>query len=167
MRSTGEVMGIDADFHAAFIKAQIGAFNSPPSGGRVFVSVRDADKWSIVPICRKLKSLGFEIFSTRGTARYLAENGVSATRINKVKEGQPHIVDALINGQIDMVINTTVGGSAVQDSRSIRRETLNRGVPYFTTLAAASAAVGAMFESQKTTPQVRSLQEFHADVSAN
>jgi carbamoyl-phosphate synthase large subunit len=167
MRSTGEVMGIDKDFNAAFIKAQIGAFNSPPESGRVFVSVRDVDKWSIVPIARKLKSLGFDLVSTRGTARYLIENGVTATPINKVKEGQPHIVDAIINGEIDMVINTTVGGHAIQDSRSIRRETLNRGVPYFTTLAGAAAAVGALYESQTATRSVRSIQEFHADVAAD
>ncbi len=167
MRSTGEVMGIDKDFNAAFIKAQIGGFNSPPESGRVFVSVRDIDKWSIVPIARKLKSLGFDVVSTRGTARYLIENGVTATPINKVKEGQPHIVDAIINGEIDMVINTTVGGPAIQDSRSIRRETLNRGVPYFTTLAGAAAAVGALFESQTATRGVRSIQEFHADVAAD
>lgn len=166
MRSTGEVMGIDVDFNAAFIKAQIGAFNTPPKAGRVFVSVRDADKWSAVPVCRKLIALGFTIVSTRGTARYLGENGIAATPINKVKEGQPHILDAIINGEIAMVINTTVGTQAIQDSRSIRRETLNRGVSYFTTLAGAAAAVGALYESQTATPSVRSIQEFHADLAS-
>lgn len=162
MRSTGEVMGIDDDFFHAFMKAQIAASNEPATKGRVFVSVRDKDKWSTVPIVRMLIELGFEVVSTRGTAHYLEENGLKARTINKVKEGQPHIVDAIINGEISMVINTTVGTSAVQDSRSIRRETLNRGIPYFTTLSGARATIQALHESQTSAPRVKSLQEFHA-----
>lgn len=165
MRSTGEVMGIDDDFFHAFMKAQIGASNEPAESGQVFISVRDKDKWSVVPVARTLVELGFELVSTKGTARYLKENGLDARVVNKVKEGQPHIVDDIINGEIAMVINTTVGTSAVADSRSIRRETLNRAIPYFTTLAGARAAIQAMAESKTSAPGVKSLQEFHALLS--
>ncbi len=161
MRSTGEVMGIDADFHIAFIKAQIGASNPPPKPGKVFLSVRNPDKWSCVPIAKKLIELGFTIVSTRGTSRYLAENGLSVEPINKVKEGQPHIVDAIINNEIAMVINTTIGAQSIKDSRSIRRETVNRGIPYFTTLSGAAAAINAMHAVRERQPGVLSLQKHH------
>ena len=160
MRSTGEVMGIDEDFHMAFVKAQIGASNVPPTEGTVFVSVRDRDKWAAVPIVKNLVALGFEIVATRGTAGYLAQNGLAVRSINKVKEGQPHIVDALINGEIAMVINTTVGSHAIRDSRSIRRQALNHSIPYFTTVAAAAATVNAMLRSQHTKHSVKPLQDY-------
>jgi carbamoyl-phosphate synthase large subunit len=161
MRSTGEVMGIDPDFSAAFVKAQIAAFNPPPEAGQVFVSVRNADKWSTVPIAKKLVKLGFSLVATRGTAAYLRNNGLEVRTVNKVAEGQPHIVDEIINGDISMVINTTVGRQSVRDSRSIRRETLNRGVPYHTTLSGAAATVDSMFDSAKKEKRVQSLQEYH------
>ena len=162
MKSTGEVMGIDSDFDLAFVKAQIAASSAPPRGGKVFISVKDSDKWSVVPVAKKLAGLGFELISTRGTAKYLAENGLRVTPINKVKEGQPHIVDALINGEIAMVINTTIGTQSIRDSRSIRRQTLNLGIPYYTTVSAAAATVDAIVESQRRTPGVRSLQSYHS-----
>ncbi len=160
MKSTGEVMGIDADFDMAFVKAQIGAFNMPPTGGAAFISVRDRDKWAVVPVAKHLVTLGFEIVATRGTAHYLRENGVTVRAINKVKEGQPHIVDALINGEITMVINTTVGGQAIKDSRSIRRQALNHGISYYTTVSAAAATVNAMVRIQRVEPTVRPLQDY-------
>jgi carbamoyl-phosphate synthase large subunit len=165
MRSTGEVMGVDLDFDVAFVKSQIAAFNEPPKEGRVFVSVKDADKWALVPVAKKLSQLGFELVATRGTARYLRDNGLTVTPINKVKEGQPHIVDALINDEIDMVINTTIGAQSIRDSRSIRRQTLNNGIPYFTTVSAAAACVSAMLASQRTEPGVRPIQAYHADIA--
>jgi len=164
MRSTGEVMGIDDDFNNAFIKAQIAAFNEPATGGTVFLSVRNSDKWASVPVARTLKKLGFDIVSTRGTAKYLAENGIDVSPINKVKEGQPHIVDAIINGEISTVINTTIGAQSIRDSRSIRRETVNRGIPYFTTLSAAAATFSALLEAQEREAGVKSIQEYHAAV---
>ena len=160
MRSTGEVMGIDHDFDLAFVKAQIAASSRPPREGTVFVSVRDRDKWSLVPVAKRLRNLGFSLVATRGTARYLRQNDVEVQSINKVKEGQPHIVDAIINGEIAMVINTTVGTQSVKDSRSIRRHTLQQGIPYYTTVSAADATVRAMARSQSVEPTVTTLQEF-------
>ncbi len=165
MRSTGEAMGIDRDFNIAFLKAQIASNNAPPASGKVFISVKDNDKWAVVPIARTLQELGLEIVSTRGTAEYLRQNGVEVLQINKVKEGQPHIVDLIINADIAMVVNTTIGTQAIQDSRSIRRATLNLGVPYFTTIAAARAAVAAMRDvAHGTHVGVRSIQEFHQEL---
>ncbi|MBA2661824.1 MAG: carbamoyl-phosphate synthase large subunit [Bradymonadaceae bacterium] len=166
MRSTGEAMGIDQGFNIAFLKAQIASKNEPPREGTVFISVKDSDKWAVVPVVRGLKELGFEIVSTRGTADYLRQNGLEVRSVNKVKEGQPHIVDLIINAEVSMVINTTIGGHAVRDSRSIRRATLQLGIPYFTTLAAAKAAVGAMREVAESQPGVRSLQEYHHSLDA-
>ncbi|MGM0558634.1 MAG: carbamoyl-phosphate synthase large subunit [Myxococcota bacterium] len=164
MKSTGEVMGIDPDFNLAYLKAEIAASNRPPDTGTVFVSVRDEDKWGTVPVAKTLAELGFDIIATRGTRDYLAQHGLEVGLINKVKEGQPHIVDALINGDVDMVINTTAGANSIQDSRSIRRTTLNQGIPYFTRLSAAKAAVNAMRELQTTQPMVKSLQEYHSEL---
>jgi carbamoyl-phosphate synthase large subunit len=164
MRSTGEVMGIDADFNLAYLKAQIAGFNAPPESGRVFISVRDADKWACVPIAKKLEDLGFTLVATRGTARYLRQNGLTVEQVNKVKEGQPHIADAIINGEIAMVINTTTGAQAIADSRSIRRATVNQGVPYCTQLSAAAATVDAMVEVATHRPSVKSLQDHHREL---
>ena len=164
MRSTGEVMGIDSSFERAFVKSQEGAKNSLPRSGRVFISVRDRDKPRIEETCRKLVDLGFELLCTRGTQAHLAERGIPATPINKVKEGRPHIVDALINDEVAMVVNTTEGLQAVEDSKSIRRVTLTSGVPYFTTLASAIAAVGAMADrARDPSISVAPLQSYHPE----
>ncbi len=164
MRSTGEVMGIDADYFSAFIKAQYGASNQGSSAGTAFISVRNADKWAVVPIAKGLASIGFNLVATRGTAAYLKQNDIDVVAINKVKEGQPHIVDAIINGNITFVVNTTVGAQSIADSRSIRRETLTRRVPYYTTIAGANAAMRAMAEMDGNNFEVRSIQSFHGDV---
>ncbi len=165
MRSTGEVMGIDPDFNLAYLKAEIGASNEPPTEGTVFVSVKGADKWATVPIAKKLAALGFDLVATRGTAEYLGQNGLEVRMINKVKEGQPHIVDAVINGEIDMVINTTIGAEAIRDSRSIRRAAVNESIPYYTQLSAARAAADAMTEVARTKPSVKSLQDYHRELN--
>jgi carbamoyl-phosphate synthase large subunit len=162
MLSTGEVMGIDVSFELAFLKSQIAANNAPAESGAVFVSVRDEDKWSIIPIAKQLIELGFEVVSTRGTARLLQAHGVEARVVNKVKEGQPHIGDEVLNGQIAMMINTTSSRAAIEDSRAIRRATLERGVPYFTTLAAATAAVSALVAKRDGTMTLRPIQALHA-----
>ncbi|RAL23547.1 carbamoyl phosphate synthase large subunit [Lujinxingia litoralis] len=167
MRSTGEGMGIDPSYEMAFYKAQVGAGNAPPTTGTVFISVKDDDKWASVPIARGLSELGFHLVATRGTADYLRQNGLDVRPINKVREGQPHIVDAMINGEVDMVINTTVSGQAVQDSRTIRRAALQLGMTYFTTLAAARGAVGALGALARTQPTVHSIQELHATATAS
>jgi len=164
MRSTGEVMGIAPDFYAAFFKAQAAAGNALPRSGerlRAFVSVKDADKPRMAEICRQLVALGFEVLATHGTARYLAARGLPATPVLKVKEGRPSIVDRIKDGDVHLVFNTTLGKRAVSDSYSIRRETLMKGVPYFTTVTGAGAAVGAIERARTGHAEARSLQEYH------
>ena len=163
MRSTGEVMGIDKTFEHAFLKSQVAASNALPTEGTVFVSMRDHDKPLVLDGCRLLIDIGFDLVATRGTAIFLEEAGIPVTRINKVKEGRPHVVDALINGDICMVWNTTSGHRSIEDSKSIRRATLNYGVPYFTTLAGALAAASAMDAARKgSILNVAPLQDYHS-----
>jgi carbamoyl-phosphate synthase large subunit len=165
MKSTGEVMGIAADFYSAFWKAQAAAGNTLPRDGeklRAFVSVKDADKAGAAEVCRRLVDLGFEVIATRGTAAYLADRGLPATPVLKVKEGRPSCVDRIKDGDVHLVFNTTAGKREIADSYSIRRETLMKGVPYFTTLTGARAAVGAIEAAKAGRPEARSLQEYHA-----
>jgi carbamoyl-phosphate synthase large subunit len=164
MRSTGEVMGIATDFYGAFWKAQAAAGNTLPRGGRglrAFVSVKDADKPGAAEICRRLVDLGFEVLATGGTAAYLASRGLPATPVRKVKEGRPHVVDRIKDGEVHLVFNTTAGKREIADSYSIRRETLMKGVPYFTTVTGARAAVGAIEAARAGRLEARSLQEYH------
>ncbi|MDT8856807.1 carbamoyl-phosphate synthase large subunit [Paracoccaceae bacterium Fryx2] len=145
MRSTGEVMGWDRTFALAFLKAQMGAGTILPESGRVFLSVKDADKTAaLATATRDLTAMGFEIIATRGTATWLDSLGIAATRVNKVYEGRPNIVDMLKNDEIALVLNTTEGSQAVSDSRDIRAVALYDKIPYFTTAAASIAAVEAM-----------------------
>jgi carbamoyl-phosphate synthase large subunit len=160
MRSTGEVMGIDGSFAAAFGKSQLGAGTRLPTRGCVFLSVQDSDKAGAVAVAQGLVDLGFEILATLGTHRLLREHGIAVERINKVREGHPHCVDRILDGGIHLVINTTSGAAAIKDSFAIRRNALLRGVPYYTTLSAASAAVGAIAELRAGKMTVRSLQEY-------
>ncbi len=164
MKSTGEVMGIDRDFGRAYAKAEAAVDNLLPISGKVFISVKDHDKDAVAPIARRLSDLGFRLTATGGTASYLGEKGMAVEKIKKVKEGRPHIVDFLKNGEIDMVINT-VGDKASQiDSYSIRQTILQNNTPYFTTIAGARAAVcgiEALCEEGGLT--VKSLQEYHQE----
>ncbi|MBC7157823.1 MAG: carbamoyl phosphate synthase large subunit, partial [Rhodobacteraceae bacterium] len=145
MRSTGEVMGWDRTFPLAFLKAQMGAGVVLPEGGRVFVSIRDADKTpAMAEAARGLAAMGFEIVATRGTAAFLTAEGVACTAVNKVYEGRPNIVDRLKSDEIALVMNTTEGAQAVADSRDIRTVALHDRIPYYTTAAGAIAAVAAM-----------------------
>ncbi|WP_336487114.1 carbamoyl-phosphate synthase large subunit [Methylobacterium nigriterrae] len=162
MRSTGEVIGLDGGFGVAFAKSQLGAGSPMPRTGTVFVSVRDADKARILPAIRLLKDLGFTILATGGTQRFLVENGVPTERINKVLEGRPHVVDAIKNGDIQLVLNTTEGAGALSDSRSLRRAALLHKVPYYTTLAGAMAAAEGIKAYLEGDLQVRALQEYFA-----
>ncbi|NPA15848.1 MAG: carbamoyl-phosphate synthase large subunit [Deferribacteres bacterium] len=164
MKSTGEVMGIDRTFPIAYYKAQEAAGNRLPLKGCVFVSVKDEDKPAIVEVVAKLKELGFRVVSTRGTAEFLKRHGLEVDVVNKVHEGRPHIVDLMKNGEIDMVINTTYGGKARKDSYVIRRTALNYGIPYFTTVAGALAAVKGIEARIKGEITVRSIQEYHREV---
>ncbi|MEM9740167.1 MAG: carbamoyl-phosphate synthase large subunit, partial [Pseudomonadota bacterium] len=158
MRSTGEVMGWDDDFGTAFLKSQTAAGVELPHEGCVFVSVKDADKPSLVGPVSSLISMGFDVVATRGTASYLREKGLEVFPINKVIEGQPHIVDAMINGDIQLVFNTTQGIQSLKDSKSIRRTALTRSIPYFTTLAASIASVSAIEALRTRKLDVQSLQ---------
>ena len=158
MRSTGEVMGWDDDFGMAFLKSQLGAGVHLPDSGTVFVSLRDTDKQGIVPAIRKLTNLGFSIVATSGTAAFLEDQGLAVTRINKVLEGQPHILDAMINGHVQLVFNTTEGAASLADSASIRRTAVNRKIPYFTTLASSIASVQAIESMKDREISVRALQ---------
>ncbi|MEZ5946563.1 MAG: carbamoyl-phosphate synthase large subunit [Hyphomonas sp.] len=158
MRSTGEVMGWDDDFGMAFLKSQLGGGVVLPSEGAVFISVRDADKMPAVEAAKKLVEMGFTLVATSGTASFLASQGLPVRSINKVNEGQPHIVDAMINGDIQLVFNTTEGAQSLADSSSIRRTAVNRKIPYFTTLAASIASVKALESMKSREISVRALQ---------
>jgi len=157
MKSTGEVMGIDTSFEIAFAKSQIGGGTNLPRGGTVFVSVRDADKPRILPAVRLL---AFKTIATSGTQRYLAEQGVAAAKINKVLEGRPHIVDAIKNGGVQLVFNTTEGHAALADSRSLRNAALLHKVPYYTTLSGAVAAAQGIKAYLGGDLEVRTLQSY-------
>ena len=164
MKSTGEVMGIASDFYSAFWKAQAAAGNMLPVRGerlRAFVSVRDADKPGAAEICRRLLALGFEVLATRGTALFFNERGLASTLVLKVNEGSPSIVDRIKQDEVHLVFNTTAGKQAISDSYSIRRETLMKGIPYFTTLTGARAAVGAIEAAKDRRAGPCSLQEYH------
>jgi carbamoyl-phosphate synthase large subunit len=164
MKSTGEVMGIAGDFASAFWKAQAAAGNALPRGGaksRAFVSVRDADKPTAAAVARRLVALGFEVLATAGTAAYLAREGIAATQVRKVKEGRPSIVDRIIDGDVTFVVNTTAGKREIADSYSIRRETLMKQIPYFTTMTGALAGVAAMEAARAGRLEARALQEYH------
>lgn len=158
MRSTGEVMGWDDDFGTAFLKSQIAAGVTLPTEGTVFVSLKEADKAGVVKAAKKLLELGFDLVATSGTATFLADHDIPARTVRKVIEGQPHIVDDMINGKIDLVFNTTEGMQSRIDSKSMRRTALVRNIPYFTTLSASLAAVEAIKTMQDRTLTVRSLQ---------
>jgi carbamoyl-phosphate synthase large subunit len=161
MKSTGEVMGLDEKFDFAFAKACIAGGMALPETGKVFISVADSDKPAVVGLARRLTDCGFQILATSGTAKYIEDAGVQVERINKVAEGRPHIADALVNGEVALVFNTTVGKQSIIDSFSIRRQALMSRVPYFTTVAAASAAVGAV-EALKTGDLIPlALQDCH------
>ncbi|WP_439103299.1 carbamoyl-phosphate synthase large subunit [Celeribacter marinus] len=160
MRSTGEVMGQDLSFARAFLKAQLGAGTDLPSGGKVFVSVKDYDKKpKMVEAIQTLSDLGFEIVATRGTAKFFEENGIATTVVNKVYEGRPNIADIMKNGEISLVLNTTEGTQAVEDSREIRKVALYDKIPYFTTAAASHAAAMAIKSRVEGDMDVMSLQE--------
>ena len=133
-----------------------------PTGGTLFVSIRDGDKPRIVDTVRALAAMGFSVRATGGTARFLQEHGIDARKVNKVSEGRPHIVDAIVNGAIQLVFNTTEGAQALSDSRSLRRAALLHKVPYYTTLAGAVAASQGIQAYKAGELEVRALQDYFA-----
>ena len=160
MKSTGEVMGLDTDFGRAFAKSQLGSGTNLPFEGDVFVSVRDQDKRALVEPCRQLVEMGFALVATDGTARTLADAGLPVARINKVSEGRPHVVDLMLSGEVQLVFNTTEGAQAIADSFSLRRTALTNGIPYYTTVAGARAAVQAIGALRAGSLEVAPLQSY-------
>ncbi len=161
MRSTGEVMGIGQTFSEAFLKALDAAGTKLPNEGTIFVSVRDRDKHAACDVARRFANMGFSVLATRGTAAMFEKAGIAVKVVNKVKDGEPHCVDAIRDGAVQVVVNTTQGTEQIADSRSLRRQTLMSGVPYFTTIAAAMAAVGALESRLYGPANVLSLQDIH------
>jgi len=161
MKSTGEVMGIDRNFGLAFGKSQLAAGQKIPLSGTVFVSVKDMDKAAVLPVAKGLHGLGFRILATKGTSRFLMENGVTNEPVNKVREGRPHVVDMIKNGEIHLVINTTSDKKAIAESYSIRRASLTLNVPYTTTLAGAKATLEAIRSMSEEDLKVKTIQEYH------
>ena len=161
MKSTGEVMGIDADFATAFAKSQLAAFTVLPQSGRVFISLKDSDKPQIIDAARDLVSLGFELVATSGTELALKAAGIPVTPVNKVAEGRPHIVDRIKDGDIALIFNTTEGLQSLKDSQSIRASALYGRVPYYTTAPASRAAVAAIAAMRRQRLEVRPLQSYH------
>ena len=165
MRSTGEVMGLDTNFATAFAKSQIGGGTVLPVEGTAFISVRNDDKNKIVSLAAELLELGFKILATSGTCKLLEENGLSVTQVNKVLEGRPHIVDAMKDATVELVINTTEGEQSLADSKSIRRTALEMKIPYFTTIAAAEAAISGIKAVRAGPLNVRSLQDYTTNIT--
>jgi carbamoyl-phosphate synthase large subunit len=160
MKSTGEVMGLDTDFGRAFAKSQIAGGTKLPLSGTVFISVKDADKEFTADPAAQLIAMGFDIVATRGTAKYLQASGLPVRLINKVLEGRPHIVDAMKNGEISLVFNTTDGAQALTDSASIRKTALAMKIPYCTTMAGAAAVTQAIESLRSGSLEVAPLQSY-------
>ena len=162
MKSTGEVMGLDHSFERAFLKSQMGAGVKLPESGTAFLSVRDGDKAAMVSLGRRLVEMGFGLAATRGTANRLREAGLPVTEVKKVLEGRPNCVDAMKSGEIQLVINTSGSGQAVADSFDIRRSALTNGIPHYTTVAGARAAVHAIAALRAGVLDVAPLQSYFA-----
>ena len=162
MRSTGEVMGIDRSYAVAFAKSQLASGSRLPTTGTLFVSVKEADKARIVQPVKELADMGFKVLATRGTLRHLEANGIACTRINKVLEGRPNIVDAMKNREVDIVFNTTEGVKALADSSTIRRTALMYKIPYYTTIAGAFAVTKAIAAMRAGILEVQPLQKYIA-----
>jgi carbamoyl-phosphate synthase large subunit len=160
MKSTGEVMGLDTSFAAAFAKAQLAASTVLPLAGQVFISVRDADKPLLEPIVRGLTAMGFALVATGGTARHIQRLGLACAKVNRVAQGGPHVLDLMRANQIAVVINTP-DAAGTADSFSIRRTALELRLPFFTTMAGAQAAVEAIATLQAGEPAPRALQDYH------
>lgn len=166
MRSTGEVMGIDDDFGTAFLKSQLAADNALPRTGAIFMTVNDSDKPAAAILARKFHAQGFRIFATSGTAAYLSERDVPVDTVLKVHEGRPHGVDLILNGDVQLLINTPLGKHAQVDDERLRQAAIANRVPYTTTLSAANAACEAIEARRTREPSVRSLQEWHLQLEA-
>ena len=163
MKSTGEVMGIDNDFGLAYAKSQIAAGTHLPTEGTAFISVKDEDKPVILSAARRLKAMGFELLATDGTGKFLEHHRVSNRRINKVSQGRPHVVDAIKNGEIDLIINTPSGRRPRADEAAIRINAIAHGIPLITSATAAEAAVDGIAALKAGTLDSKPIQEYTKD----
>ena len=163
MKSTGEVMGIDTDFGAAYAKAQLAAGQRLPLSGTAFISVMDSDKPAIVGVARTFARMGFSLMTTGGTHAFLRDHGIESRQVHKLEQGRPNVEDAIKNGQIHLVINTGTGDTPSKDGYVIRRNALKFGIPYVTTTAGALAAAKAVAALKSKALGVRCLQEYHVD----
>jgi carbamoyl-phosphate synthase large subunit len=166
MRSTGEVMGISDSFGSAFAKAQLAAGNGLPLSGSILVTVNDSDKPTVTPIARRFHEMGFSLFATSGTAKYLRARGIPVSRVFKVHEGRPNCLDMIVNGEVQLLVNTPLGKHAQWDDYTLRQAAIRHRVAYTTTLSAASAASDAILSLRSRKPTVRSLQEWQQDIFA-
>ena len=166
MRSTGEVMGISDTFGSAFAKAQLAASNGLPLSGAILITVNDNDKANVTPIARRFHEMGFVLYGTGGTATYLGERGIPVERVLKVHEGRPNCMDMIVNGEVQLLVNTPFGKHSQRDDYTLRQAAIRHRLPYTTTLSAARAAADAIASLRTGTPGVRSLQEWQADLHA-
>ncbi|MEN3971425.1 carbamoyl-phosphate synthase large subunit [Sphingomicrobium sp. XHP0235] len=162
MKSTGEVMGIASNFDAAYAKAQLGAGDPYPDTGCAFISVKESDKEAILPAAQDLDMAGFKLIATDGTAAFLSDHGVRVTRVNKVAQGRPHIVDKIKDGAVDIVFNTTEGWQSLKDSQAIREAALKARIPYYTTVGASRAIARVIGRADPESLEVRSLQSYYS-----
>ena len=163
MKSTGEVMGIGSDFGSAYAKAQLGAGQNLPTSGTVFISVIDNDKKTVLPVAAKYRDAGFKIMATHGTSKFLADHGIPNQAVNKVSVGRPHVVDAIKNGEIQLIINTSIGGETRRDGYHIRRNALRYKIPYATTTAGGMAIFRAIDTLRTRQMSVKTLQEYNSE----
>ena len=165
MRSTGEVLGLSTSVGRAYCKAQEGANIHLPESGKVFISINDKDKQSMLEAATKFKKLGYELVATAGTHKFLANNGVESTLVKKMHEGRPNISDNLTNNEIAIVINTASDKQSKLDDSYIRKTAVKKNIPCFTTAAAANAVVNGLFELAYNAREVKSLQDYHKEIS--
>ncbi|MGQ0640385.1 MAG: ATP-binding protein, partial [Gemmatimonadaceae bacterium] len=165
MRSTGEVMGIATSFGSAFAKAQLAADNALPSDGAIFVSVNDSDKAGVVPIAGRFHEMGFTLYATDGTARYFRTRAIPSKIVRKIHEGRPNVMDLMLNGEVQLLINTPLGKHAQADDYSMRQTAISSRISYTTTLSAARAASDAILALRSRPPSVKALQDWHAQLA--
>jgi carbamoyl-phosphate synthase large subunit len=164
MKSTGEVMGIDSTFGLALAKAQLGAGQNMPTEGDVFISVMDSDKKSVIPVAAMFREMGFRITATRGTSVFLLENGIPNEMINKVSMGRPHVVDAIKNKSLHLIINTGTGAEPMRDGYEIRRAAIKYNIPCITTISGAMAICRGIEALKEKRLSVKSIQEYNGRV---
>ena len=161
MKSTGEVMGIDSTFGLALAKAQLGAGQKMPTSGNVFISVMDSDKKSVIPVAAKFREMGFKITATKGTSVFLTEHGISNEMINKVSMGRPHVVDAIKNKSLHLIINTGTGAEPMKDGYEIRRAAIKYNIPCITTIPGALAICRGIEALKEKKLSVKPIQEYN------